>query len=364
MDARYNGGGHVSGAHAGKTGPTPHRLGRPPPRRAHLLPRRGARRAAGPAHQRVGRLGRRHLHPRLQDARVGAGGRDADLGGSHRDGLSPSPWSTGASPLSPSLPSGSRMSAGRWRTAAPIPTRRWSSGPRTTWRAGIPSWSGLSSSSWRASSATPRPSPPQAKGRARSSLPCLPGRRGLAPPAAYALARDLEAGHSAGSCDVEGLQRAGLGDACQDVTALARQAGEPPALRAQHEPTPARQHRGPPYFLLPGWVEPHGPDPGSGELQERGWHPGTSAIGTCSTAPADAFTAAGVSGADRWRAMTTPLTPAQAALRKREPKLPGSVTPSSTSRKGPGGQRPARAGRRASSARLRPPRRSRLGEPL
>ena len=68
--------------------------------------------------------------------------------------------------------------------------------------------------------------------------------------------------------------------------------------------------------------------------------PPTSAIGTCSTAPAAALATVGVTCTARWRGSTTPSTPAPSQQRSIAPRLPGSVTPSTATRNG------ARPGRR------------------
>ena len=87
--------------------------------------------------------------------------------------------------------------------------------------------------------------------------------------------------------------------------------------------------------ILPGRrVEADGPDAGPASSRIADGTPATCTMGTTSTAPAAAFTAAAVRGAERWRPMMTPFTPAHTALRKMEPKLPGSVTPSRTNQNG------------------------------
>ena len=68
--------------------------------------------------------------------------------------------------------------------------------------------------------------------------------------------------------------------------------------------------------------------------------PPTTAIGTCSTAPAAALVAAGVTWTARCRGRIAPVTPAHSADRRMAPRLPGSVTPSSATRNG--GVRPLR----------------------
>ena len=62
--------------------------------------------------------------------------------------------------------------------------------------------------------------------------------------------------------------------------------------------------------------------------------PGTSAIGTYSTAPADALATVGVTCTERCRGSRTPVTPAPSQLRMMAPRLPGSVTPSTATRNG------------------------------
>ena len=62
--------------------------------------------------------------------------------------------------------------------------------------------------------------------------------------------------------------------------------------------------------------------------------PPTRAIGRYSTAPAAALVTVGVTCTARWRGSTTPVTPAHSAERSRAPRLPGSVTPSTSSRNG------------------------------
>jgi len=80
--------------------------------------------------------------------------------------------------------------------------------------------------------------------------------------------------------------------------------------------------------------------------------PGTRVIRRCSMAPAADLVAAAVTPAARWRGSTTPVTPAHSADRRMAPKLPGSVTPSSSSRNG---SRPEASGwsRSSSSCSMR-----------
>ena len=72
--------------------------------------------------------------------------------------------------------------------------------------------------------------------------------------------------------------------------------------------------------------------------------PPTRAMGRYSTAPAAALVTVGVTCTARWRGSTTPVTPAHSAERSSAPRLPGSVTPSTSSRNGTAaalaGQRP------------------------
>ena len=62
--------------------------------------------------------------------------------------------------------------------------------------------------------------------------------------------------------------------------------------------------------------------------------PPTSVIGRYSIEPAAALVTVGVTWTARWRGSTTPVTPAHSAERRSAPRLPGSVTPSTTSRNG------------------------------
>ena len=74
--------------------------------------------------------------------------------------------------------------------------------------------------------------------------------------------------------------------------------------------------------------------------------PETTAIGMCSMAPAAALAAVGVMWTARWRGSTTPVAPAPSADRRIAPRLPGSVTPSTSDEERAAASRPG--GRRSS----------------
>ena len=60
----------------------------------------------------------------------------------------------------------------------------------------------------------------------------------------------------------------------------------------------------------------------------------TRAIRRCSTAPADAFAAAGVTAAARRSQSTTPVAPAHSAVRQIAPRFCGSCSSSSATMNG------------------------------
>ena len=135
------------------------------------------------------------------------------------------------------------------------------------------------------------------------------------------------------------------------VAALADQPRQAGALGAEHEADAlggqvAEVEQRP----LGGVVEADDPDPRARlSRASAAGSPATSAIGTCSTAPAAALATVGVTCTARWRGSRTPSTPAPSQLRRIAPRLPGSVTPSTATRNG---ARPAGAAIRSAKLGL------------
>jgi tricorn protease-like protein len=108
---------------AGKGGAPTHRLERAALGPAQLLPRRSTRRRRGGADQRAGRVGRRHLQPRLQaDGHRHTGGR-AHLGRRDRHLAAPQAGGRQRDHAARVRLLVCRRGLGRWRTSAP--SRRW-----------------------------------------------------------------------------------------------------------------------------------------------------------------------------------------------------------------------------------------------
>ena len=132
VDVRYNGGGHVSQPAAGEAGPAPPRLRLPALGRARAVPGRVAARPDGGAHQRAGRLGRRHLQPHLQAAGARAAGRQAHLGRRDRHLAAPHPGRRHADHAAGVLVLLRRRRLAASRTTAPTRTSRSTTRRRTT----------------------------------------------------------------------------------------------------------------------------------------------------------------------------------------------------------------------------------------
>ena len=181
--------------------------------------------------------------------------------------------------------------------------------------------------------------PPPRRSRAgrserRSGRPCRSGSR---------WASDLEEQDRAGDGRVQRSDRAAHRDADEQVAAASNRRTEALALAPDDERERAAQ-----VGLARGErrvaVRAGDPDAAAVEVDERAGRdrrPGTSS--RCSTAPAEALIADGVSGAWRLLGKSTPWTPAASALRRSDPTLCGSSSESRTRTNGGSPRSAARA---------------------